>query len=199
MFEFIKNIKVKILNLLYKEEDSLKRSNFLMGALSFAESSFFPIPPDFFIFPLVIRRPERWLKMALIVTISSVVGGMFGYLIGFVFFEFLGRPLIAFYHLENQIQVVGDLFEKNAFLAIFTAAFTPIPYKVFTIAGGLFQINLFSFILASILGRGGRFFAVSYASKFFGKKFGEVAIKYFNWITALIAFVVIVFVLMQIF
>jgi membrane protein YqaA with SNARE-associated domain len=199
MFEFIKNIKIKILDLLYKEEDSLKRSNFLMGALSFAESSFFPIPPDFFIFPLVMRKPERWFKMALIVTISSVVGGLFGYLIGFVFFEFLGKPLIAFYHLENQIQVVGNLFKQNAFLAIFTAAFTPIPYKVFTIAGGLFQINLFSFVIASILGRGGRFFAVSYASKFFGKRFGEVAIKYFNWITALIAFVVIVFVLMQIF
>lgn len=199
MFEFIKNIKTKILDLLYKEEDSLKRSNFLMGALSFAESSFFPIPPDFFIFPLVMRKPERWFKMALIVTISSVVGGLFGYFIGFVFFEFLGKPLIAFYHLENQIQVVGNLFKQNAFLAIFTAAFTPIPYKVFTIAGGLFQINLFSFVVASILGRGGRFFAVSYASKFFGKRFGEVAIKYFNWITALIAFVVIVFVLMQIF
>ncbi len=199
MFQYIKKIKEKILNLLYKEEDSEKRSNFLMGALSFAESSFFPIPPDFFIFPLVMRKPERWLRIAIIVTVSSVAGGLFGYFIGFVFFEFLGKPLVALYHLENQIEIVGDLFQKNAFLAIFTAAFTPIPYKVFTIAGGLFEINLFSFILASVLGRGGRFFMVSYASKIFGKKFGEIAIKYFNWITGLVAMAVIIFLIMQIF
>jgi membrane protein YqaA with SNARE-associated domain len=199
MFQYLKNLREKILDLLYKEENSEKKSNLLMGALSFAESSFFPIPPDFFIFPLVIRKPERWLKMAVIVTISSVIGGLFGYLIGFTFFEWIGKPLVAFYHLESRVNEVGVLFQKNAFLAIFTAAFTPIPYKVFTIAGGLFEINIFSFILASILGRGGRFFAVSYASKFFGKRFGEIAIKYFNWITALVAFVVVTFFIMQIF
>jgi membrane protein YqaA with SNARE-associated domain len=170
MFEFIKNIKIKILDLLYKEEDSLKRSNFLMGALSFAESSFFPIPPDFFIFPLVMRKPERWFKMALIVTISSVVGGLFGYLIGFVFFEFLGKPLIAFYHLENQIQVVGNLFKQNAFLAIFTAAFTPIPYKVFTIAAGFASMALLPFVLASCVGRGARFFLVAGLMAWGGEK-----------------------------
>lgn len=193
------DLKNKILSFLDSDQSSEKKIDVTLGAISFAESSFFPVPPDFFIFPLVVKKPERWFKIATLVTITSILGGAIGYFIGFHFYELVGKPLFSFYKLEEEMKVVGELFNKNAFLAIFTAAFTPIPYKVFTIAGGFFEINFLSFLVASILGRAGRFFAVSYASSIFGKKFGNAAIKYFNWITAMVAIVVIVFVLMQIF
>jgi membrane protein YqaA with SNARE-associated domain len=135
------NLKNKILAFLSGDQSSEKRVDFTLGGISFAESSFFPIPPDFFIFPLVVKKPERWLRISIIVTIFSVLGGVVGYFIGFYFYEFAGKPLVSFYGLQDEMNTVGGLFNKNAFLAIFTAAFTPIPYKVFTIAGGFFEIN----------------------------------------------------------
>lgn len=134
-----------------------------LGVVSFMESSFFIIPPDFLLIPLVHSKKNiSWQLLALITTITSVLGGLLGYLIGTYLFTFVGEPIVHFYHLENELIYVQNIFTQNAFLAILTAAFTPIPYKLFTIASGLFSVNLFTFILASTLGRGTRFFLVAY-------------------------------------
>ena len=162
--------------------------------ISFAESSFFPIPPDFFLMPLTLKRPEKWWKYALNTTSASVLGALFGYMIGSLLFNTLGKWFIDLYNLGDYVIKVGELFKENEFLAIFSAAFTPIPYKVFTIAGGLFHINIPILIISSIVGRGGRFFAVAYLTKVFGKIIGEeVVFKYFNIFTWFIAIVVLIF------
>lgn len=162
--------------------------------VSFAESSFFPIPPDLLLMPIVARLRSKWWYYAAITTIASVIGGMFGYLIGALFFNFVGTLLVKTYHLEGELEHVSLLFQQNAFWAIFTAAFTPIPYKIFTIAGGLFKINFLVFIIASILGRGMRFFAVAYLMKLFGGAVGRLAFKYFNLLTLAVGIVIIGFI-----
>jgi membrane protein YqaA with SNARE-associated domain len=163
-------------------------------AISFSESSFFPIPPDFYLMPVVARNKHKWLFFASITTLASVLGGLFGYFIGAVLFETVGKWLVSVYHLEKELETVGVFFNQNAFLSIFTAAFTPIPYKIFTIAAGLFKINILIFIIASILGRGMRFFAVAYIMKLFGEKISNLVLKYFNIATAIFALLVILFI-----
>ena len=168
-------------------------------AISFSESSFFPIPPDFYLIPVVAKNKDKWIYFASITTVASVLGGLFGYFIGAVFFETVGKWLVSLYHLEKEIETVGLLFNQDAFLSIFTAAFTPIPYKVFTISAGLFSLNIFVFTIASILGRGMRFFAVAYIMRLFGEKISNIVIKYFNISTAIFACVVILFIFYSIF
>lgn len=153
-----------------------------MNAISFAESSFFPIPPDPFLSLLVIAEPKKWLKYSLNTTAFSVMGGLFGYLMGYLFFSWFGQPIVDFYDLHEQVAYVEKAFHDNAFWALLISAFTPIPYKIFTISAGLFGVNLLVFIAASILGRGFRFILVGYIMKLFGKKYGDLFFKKFNQI-----------------
>src|SRR3989344_167097 len=183
-------IKEKLKNWLI-EKSQTKSAPFWLGLLSFAESSFFPIPPDFLLIPILLAKQEkRWFFYSLLTTITSVIGGLFGYLIGFAFFELIGQKLVGLYELQDKVEYVGTLFKDNAFFAILTAAFTPIPYKVFTISAGLFKIDLPTFILASIVGRGGRFFAEGFALFLFCPRIAQVVYKYFN-IFSIIAIVII--------
>lgn len=148
--------------------------------ISFAESSFFPIPPDVLLIAMTVANKYKWWIYASIATAGSVIGGVAGYYIGLTFFETIGKPIIEFYHFQEKFDTVGRLYENNAFLAVFTAAFTPIPYKVFTIAGGVFQIPLHELIIGSLLGRAGRFFAVAGALRIFGDKISRAIEKYFD-------------------
>ncbi len=148
--------------------------------LAFAESSFFPIPPDVLLICLGISRPKKSFWYALLCTLFSVFGGLFGYLIGFAFYAAVGKPLISFLGYQAEFEVVGRLFQENAFWALLTAALTPIPYKVFTIAAGFWNIALLPFVIGSILGRGIRFFAVSALLFFFGGRVKVFIDKYFN-------------------
>lgn len=158
--------------------------------MSFAESSFFPIPPDVLLAAILMTKERaRAFYYASITTAGSVLGGLFGYAIGYFFFQTVGVWLVGTYHLEEQMVAVQKLFADNAFFAIFVAAFTPIPYKVFTIAGGLFGISIPTFIVASILGRGGRFFAVATVMKYFGGHIARVFYEYFNLISLAIVVV----------
>lgn len=167
-----------------------------LAGISFAESSFFPIPPDLFLSAILIaKKGASWFKLALITTGASVAGGLFGYLIGYSFFSLIGAPLISFYHAEDAFHQVEELFSGNAFLAIFLAAFTPIPYKVFTIAAGFFKINLLTFIVASFIGRGMRFFVVAYLFKTFGEKIGSLVYRYFNIAAIIFAILLVVLVI----
>lgn len=148
--------------------------------LAFAESSFFPVPPDVLLIAMTMANRFKWWWYASISTLGSVLGGILGYYIGLALFETIGKEIIELYHLGKYFDIVQLKYEENAFLAVFTAAFTPIPYKVFTIAGGLFHISLSSLILASIFGRAGRFFLVALALRVFGQKISDTIEKYFD-------------------
>jgi membrane protein YqaA with SNARE-associated domain len=144
--------------------------------LAFAESSFFPVPPDILLIALGLLKPAFALWLAAITTIGSVLGGMFGYFIGIKG----GKPILERLVKKEKIVLVHNYFEKYEAWAIFIAGFTPIPYKVFTIAAGVFYIDFKKFVLASILGRGGRFFIVATLIMFFGEQIKYFISKYFN-------------------
>lgn len=168
-----------------------KNAKWWLFGMAFAESSFFPIPPDVLLAAILTTRERvRAFFYAFITTLGSVLGGLAGYVIGYFFFKTVGVWLVSTYHLEAQMITVQKLFADNAFFAIFTAAFTPIPYKLFTISAGLFSISIPTFIVASILGRGMRFFAVAAVMKFFGEHMIRLFYKYFNLFSLL--FVVLV-------
>jgi len=160
----------------------------LLG-VAFIESSFFPIPPDILLIAMVISQPKQWFRNALICTLGSVLGAILGYFIGWALFESIGKMIVQFYHLEKHVETVGHLYSDNAFWAVFTAAFTPIPYKVFTIAAGLFKISIPILIVASIFGRAGRFFLVAGLLRLFGAKINGFIQKYFDILS--IVFVVL--------
>jgi len=165
-----------------------RHAKWWLFGVAFAESSFFPVPPDVLLAAILMTRERvRAFFYAGITTAGSVLGGLFGYAIGYFFFQTVGVWLVATYHLETEMVTVQKLFVDNAFFAIFVAAFTPIPYKVFTIAAGLFGISIPTFLLASILGRGGRFFMVASIMRFFGGHITRVLYRYFNVISLILA------------
>ncbi|MBI4147682.1 DedA family protein [Candidatus Woesearchaeota archaeon] len=159
--------------------------------LAFVESSFFPIPPDVLIICLCMSNNNKAFWFAAVSTVGSVLGGLFGYVIGYAFYEALAKPLIAALHYEHYFNLVGQSFTDNAFLAIFGAGFAPIPYKVFTIAAGFWKIDLSVFVLASIVGRASRFSLVAGLMYFFGKRMSTFIDRYFNVLSLLLFIIVI--------
>lgn len=151
-----------------------------LASLAFAESSFFPIPPDPLLIAMVTARPHKWVRIALITTASSVVGGAFGYLIGAFLQDTIGRWLIEAYHLQAEFTQVGAWYDEYTVLAVVVAGFTPIPYKLFSIAAGVFAVNLPLFLVASFIGRGGRFFLVALLMHHFGKRYKDKVEKYID-------------------
>ena len=165
-----------------------KSSNFYLGFVSFIESSFFPIPPDVMIAPMVLAKKDQYLRIFLIATIFSVLGGIFGYFLGSLFLEF-SMSIIEFYNYEEKVFMLQDkLSNKAGFVfwigTLFLAGFTPLPYKVFTITSGFIGFNLYVFIIISLISRGLRFFIVSYLLMKFGDKFEILLEKEgFKWFT----------------
>lgn len=131
-----------------------------LGGLSFAESSFFPIPPDVMLAPMSMARPERALWFAAITTVTSVLGGIMGYLIGMLAFD-LVQPFLEGTHYNDKYLTAQVWFDEWGFWAVFLAGFSPIPYKVFTITAGVISMAFLPFVLASLVGRGARFFLVA--------------------------------------
>lgn len=150
-------------------------------AISFAESSFFPIPPDVLLIALCAGSHKKSFKFAAICLAGSITGGMAGYALGFWGYETLGKPIVEFYGYQEQMNTVDSLFTRYGFMGNLIAAVTPIPYKVFTIASGAFQYPFFPFLLASIVGRALRFFIVASLLFFIGPKVKEQIEKYFDW------------------
>ena len=165
-----------------------KSSKYYLAIVSFVESSFFPIPPDVMVIPMVIAKKTDFKKIFLITTIFSVLGGMLGYIIGAFFFEF-GAHIMNFYGYEDKLFNIKESLVRNdgfyAWLGIlFLAGFTPLPYKVFTIASGLIGFNFLIFVFISLISRGLRFFLVSYLSYKFGYLFSEFMEKHGSkWFT----------------
>ena len=152
-----------------------KHATKALSLVSFVESSFFPIPPFVLIVGMLAHEKKpSWIKLAIIGTISSVLGGIFGYFIGKFFYGYIGQPLVAWYGIESEVAYLGTIFKDHVFITILLASISPIPYKVFTVSAGLFSVNLWMFIFASLVGRSLRFFTVSYLSNRYGvhaKKF----------------------------
>lgn len=157
------------------------RAPWFLGGLSFAESSFFPIPPDVMLAPMSLAQPKKAWWFALITSVTSVLGGMFGYLIGAYAFD-LVQPYLQDSHYWDAYLVAVDAFEEWGFWAIFVAGFSPIPYKVFTIAAGVLSMAFVPFVLASMIGRGARFFLVAGLMKLGGAKMEAVLQKYVDWL-----------------
>ncbi|MCA9353813.1 DedA family protein [Candidatus Nomurabacteria bacterium] len=174
-----------------------KNKNLFLGVISFAESSFFPIPPDIFLMALLSKDARRWMFLATITTVSSVFGGLFGYAIGFFFFSSIGEGLISFYGLEAEFEKLRIIFQENTFISLFIAALTPIPYKVFTISGGFFGVSIFNFLIASILGRGIRFFAVAFLFRRFGENIKFFINKYFNLLTLIVSLILVLYIVFR--
>jgi membrane protein YqaA with SNARE-associated domain len=157
-----------------------KNSNYALFFIAFFESSVFPIPPDVLLIPMVVSEQKNWYKKALICTLGSVCGALLGYYIGRIFYDTIGLSVVNFYNLHHAMAVIGEKYASNAFLSVFAGAFTPIPYKALTISAGMFKISLPVLIIASLIGRGGRFFIVAAAIRLFGKKVQYLIEKYFN-------------------
>ncbi len=176
-----------------------KSSNFYLGLISFIESSFFPIPPDAMIIPMVIAKKNAYLKIFLIASIFSVVGGIFGYLIGYLFFD-LATHVIEFYGYQDKVENLKlSMSQGSGFLAwlsiLFLAGFTPLPYKAFTISSGLIAFNLPVFIIVSLISRSLRFFIVAYLSYKFGEYFTQFVDKHGSkWFTIIGILIVIIFI-----
>lgn len=158
--------------------------------MAFAESSFFPIPPDILLIALAISIPAKAFRYAFICSLGSVLGGMFGYLIGWELMDVVGQPLIDMYDAQKYYDTVAGWYDEHQFLAVFAAGFTPIPYKVFTIAGGACKINFGLFVLASALSRSARFFILAALIYKFGPSIKNFIDKYFNLLS--IAFLVLI-------
>ena len=181
-----------------------KSSKFYLGLVSFIESSFFPIPPDAMIVPMVIAKKKEYLKIFLIASIFSVLGGIFGYLIGYLFFD-LAMYVIEFYGYQDKVENLKlSMSQGSGFLAwlsiLFLAGFTPLPYKAFTISSGLIAFNLPVFIIVSLISRSLRFFIVAYLSYKFGELFTEFMEKHGSkWFTIIGIIIVIIFIIIYLF
>jgi membrane protein YqaA with SNARE-associated domain len=162
-----------------------------LAGLSFAESSFFPIPPDVMLIPMSLANPRRAWFLAALTTLASVLGGIAGYLIGMFAFE-LVEPLLKDYGYWERFLRVQDWFNEWGFWAIFIAGFSPIPYKLFTISAGVISMSFFPFVIASAIGRGGRFFLVSGLMVWGGESMENMVREYIDRIGWLIIFAAIV-------
>ena len=173
----LKNVYQKVLKLA-----GHKSSKFYLAALSFAESSFFPIPPDIMVVPMVIAKKNDYLKIFFIATLFSALGGLFGYFIGSLFTD-KAILLIELYGYEEQVlELKNQLSSKSGAYSVwlgtlFLAGFTPLPFKLFTITSGIINFNIFVFFFICLVSRGLRFFVVAYFSSKFGKAFSVILEK----------------------
>jgi len=182
----------------WSEKPSAQLALFL---LAFCESSFFPVPPDILLIPLVLGFRKKWFRLALIVSIGSTLGGLFGYLIGYLLWWNGGYPNYSsvaqfFFNAipgfsESVFQSMKVKYDLYGFWIVFTAGFTPIPYKIFTISSGAFDLNVVTFMFASVISRSARFFLVSSLIARFGEPIKKFIDKYFNWLALIFTILLI--------
>ena len=165
---------------------------FLLGAVSFIEASFFPIPPDVMLIPMVLMNPSRAWLFALIATAFSVLGGIFGYLIGAFSYEHIAEPLLYSLGKEAEMVNFSNKYNEIGFWAVITAGISPIPYKVVTIMSGATNLNFTVFLGASIASRGLRFFVVAGLLHFYGHEIRDFIERYLNWVFMLFVILLIV-------
>ena len=174
-----------------------KNSNIFLGFVSFIESFIFPIPPDVFIIPMTIANKKKWLKIAIIATVGSVLGACLGYLIGFIFFNEIGVKIFELYGVDNtsflkdKVSSDGGIITWITVLAI--AGFTPVPFKLLTITSGFVNFNLFYFIIVSAVTRGSRFFIIAFLVGNFGPAMKTIIEKRLLKVSIIFSIIIIVF------
>ena len=168
-----------------------KYSSWVLSIVSFAESSFFPIPPDVLLIPMIIARRTKAWTYAFICTLSSVFGGVVGYAIGFFLFNSIGILIVEFYHLTNSFNTFENYYKEYGILIVLGAGFTPFPFKFITIASGVFSLNIFLFIFTAFIARGFRFYLLAILLFIFGEKIKFLIDKYFN-ILAVLFFILLI-------
>ncbi len=159
--------------------------------IAFAESSFFPIPPDVLLIPLAIGAPRRALRFAALCTVGSSLGALLGYFLGLEFYEVIGQRIVAFYSAGEQYERVQALYQQWDVVAIALAGFTPIPFKIFTITAGVFKINLLTFTIVVLLSRGARFFLLGGLIWRFGPSIRNFVDRYFNLLAILFSILLV--------
>ena len=162
------------------EKAQHKNAKWYLILISFAESSFFPIPPDILLIPMALASKARALFYAFMCTLFSVLGGILGYAIGYFFYNSVGIYIVDFYHLENSFNIFENYYKEFGLLIVLGAGITPFPYKFITIASGVFGLNIYLFVIVSIIGRGLRFYLIAILLYFFGEKIKLFIDKYFN-------------------
>lgn len=165
---------------------------FLLGAVSFIEASFFPIPPDVMLIPMVLMNPSRAWLFALVATAFSVLGGIFGYIIGTFSYEHIAEPLLYSLGKEAQMVDFSNKYNEIGFWAVITAGISPIPYKVVTIMSGATNLNFAVFLGASMASRGVRFFLVAGLLHFYGHEIRDFIERYLNWVFMLFVVLLVV-------
>ena len=165
------------------EKAQHKNAKWYLSLISFAESSFFPIPPDILLIPMALASKARAYFYAFMCTMFSVLGGILGYTIGYFFYNSVGIYIVDFYNLENSFSIFENYYIEFGILIVLGAGITPFPYKFITIASGVFGLNIFLFIIVSIIGRGLRFYLIAILLYFFGEKIKLIIDKYFNILT----------------
>ena len=165
------------------------RALWALAAVSFIESSIFPIPPDVMLIPMVLAARAKAWRIAIVCTVASVLGGMLGYAIGYAAFEAIGRPMLDFYGYAPKFEEFRGMYNDWGAWAVFMAGVTPFPYKVITILSGLTGLDIVVFTIASVLARGLRFFLVAGLLWYFGDPIRRFIEKYLNWLA--VAFVVL--------
>ena len=161
-----------MLRRLYDRTLALAGHRYAMWALAlvaFVESSVFPIPPDLLIIPMVLAAPARAWRIAVVTTLASVLGGLLGYGIGAGLYEAIGEPILVLYGYEEKFAAFSASYNEWGAWIVFTAGFSPLPYKIFTIASGVTELNLAVFLVASLVSRGARFFLVAGLLRYFGE------------------------------
>ena len=149
------------------------------------ESSFFPIPPDIILIPMIIANTIKAYWYAFVCTISSVIGGIFGYLIGLFFYSSIGILILKYYNFHDKFDNFELLYQEHGIWIVLGASFTPFPFKLITIASGVFNLNIYLFIIFALIGRGLRFYLIAILLRFFGKSINNLIDKYFNLLVSL--------------
>ena len=178
-------------------EADKKYMMYVLAISSFLESVIFPIPVDFLTLSLSSVHPKKWLRFSIVTTIFSILGALSAYFLGAYFFDLFGQHLIEMYGYQDHFKHVVDLFDRNTFVVMFTAAFTIIPFKVFTLTGGALKVAFVPFMLASILGRGLRFFSEAYLASKFGKRVTEHIMKKFNTYSLIVVILALLYFLIR--
>jgi membrane protein YqaA with SNARE-associated domain len=185
---------MKILRKIYDwtlNKASHPKATWFLSLISFTESSFFPIPPDIILIPMIIAKRLKAWWYAFICTVSSVIGGIVGYYIGAFFYSTIGIIILKYYSLGDQFSNFESLYNENGMWIVLGAGFTPFPFKFITIASGFFHLNIFLFIIVALIARGSRFYLIAILLRIFGDWIKNFIDKYFN-LLAILFFILLI-------
>lgn len=176
-----------------------KHTHWILGSISFAESSFAPIIIDPFLVAHIMATPEKWKRHVVVSIVASVLGGIFAYVLGALFFNVIGAQFLAFYGLHDQFAYLSDNLNNNGFVFVLIGAFTPIPYKIVALASGVLHINILTFLVASIFGRALRLGLVGFAAYSVGPKALPTIQKHLHIFAAIAGVILLVYIIIRLF